>query len=635
MIKPSSKRSGIHDRRRAPRSRQTGVSAIVVGIIMLVLVPVLALALDVGQLYYAQRDLQRLATVASLDASRVESGCYLGGDGTPGSLSAAQAAVAAALAANGVTTGGPTPSPITSTVDFGKFDNSTTPGTRVFTVLDDKAAGVDAVRVTLQRPMPPLLVGFLTPTPAGGILQASASAQHAATASYMIGTTLLNIDSTRATLLNNIYGPIIGAPPGALNINAVGYQGLANANVTVEALAASLGLNLVTPGKLLGTKLPLPDFINALANAAAASGQAAAASTLDTIAAFADPNRKTSLGDVLGLESGAEQLIGALPINTLDLLNALALSASKGFYPIKLPSLGLNLGGVQVDTYLTVLNPLQPSGGLGLGRPGLVQGTPRTYANTSQIALLLRASVVVPGLATVRLGTDVNTASATSYLKGIRCPTGTGASQSTQPTAFINATPSLANLTVGSFPPANPTGPLTGGSLVGVGSPVLGLDISLPSGPIGPQSLGGGAESTLSFQGPYPQTQTVGSKQDIGGAAASLVSGLNLKVCATVLGAPICVLNTTDPNSLPLVQRLILAPVLAALNPAIASLGKALNTTLQGVFDGLGIEVGSATIIMEKDAVAYGNGSRGVTPGSVPSLFTEQKPGLAAAPATR
>ena len=79
--------------------RQRGAVAVFAAITMVALLSALALAVDVGRLYYAQRDTQRLADVAALDASRVVSGCA-STSGVPGSKAQALAEVMASLARN-------------------------------------------------------------------------------------------------------------------------------------------------------------------------------------------------------------------------------------------------------------------------------------------------------------------------------------------------------------------------------------------------------------------------------------------------------------------------------------------------------------------------------------------------------
>ena len=601
-----SQRSG---RRTPGRSRQRGVSAIVVTLALLALVPMTALSIDVGRIYYAQRDLQKLATLAALDASRVESGCYLGGNGTPGSLDAAKAVVTSTLSANGVNPKD-TNNTIVPTVEFGRFDYTTKPGTRVFQPLPDTSENVTAVRVTLQRTMPTMLVQFIKKTTSDGILQASASAQHAAAASFNVGSTLLNIDSTKSMALNALLPALLGGG-SALSISAAGYQGLANANVTIGDLATALGVDLASPGSLLTTRIPAAEALAALANTLGKEGQTAAASTINTIAGIVDPSRTVLIGDLLGsVENGADQLVGALPLNTLALLNSLAESAGNGLYPIKVPNLGVALPAVKLTNYLTVLEPQQP----GSGRPGYINGTPRTQAQTAQIRASLRATLDVVGLATVKLGTDITVASAKGALAKILCPTAVGSSPSPKSKASIDAAANIATVTIGSFSSADPSTPVTSGSLIGVGlTPLVGVQINLANPATA--DLGANTGTTLQFSGPpFNLPQTAGSTLSVGNAVGGLLGSLNIQVCTKVV-VSICLPLSTSP----------LKPV---LQPALNTLSTALDSATDTLLNALGVEVGSVTVTLL--GVDFGNNGRNLTPSttSVPSLFTQEKPGL-------
>ena len=85
-------------RRLRLRSQQRGAAGVFLVISLLLLVPILALALNIGQLYYAQRDLEKQATLAALSATQVASGCA--NDGRPGLLAAVTQEVIRIIAAN-------------------------------------------------------------------------------------------------------------------------------------------------------------------------------------------------------------------------------------------------------------------------------------------------------------------------------------------------------------------------------------------------------------------------------------------------------------------------------------------------------------------------------------------------------
>ena len=62
-------------RRCTGRKQQTGAVAVLAALAVGAGLIALALAIDVGRLYSAHRDLQRVASLAALDAARVSGGC--------------------------------------------------------------------------------------------------------------------------------------------------------------------------------------------------------------------------------------------------------------------------------------------------------------------------------------------------------------------------------------------------------------------------------------------------------------------------------------------------------------------------------------------------------------------------------
>ena len=78
--------------------RQRGFAAVFAAIAMVAMLSAVALAIDVGRLYNAKRNLQRAASLAALDAVQVVSGCT--GRGVIGTGQDARAEALASLARN-------------------------------------------------------------------------------------------------------------------------------------------------------------------------------------------------------------------------------------------------------------------------------------------------------------------------------------------------------------------------------------------------------------------------------------------------------------------------------------------------------------------------------------------------------
>ena len=84
--------------RRSSRRRQHGAVAIFVAISLIAILAAVALSIDIGRLYFAQRDLQRLALLGALSAAQQVSGCA--NNGVPGAQADAEAEVTRISALN-------------------------------------------------------------------------------------------------------------------------------------------------------------------------------------------------------------------------------------------------------------------------------------------------------------------------------------------------------------------------------------------------------------------------------------------------------------------------------------------------------------------------------------------------------
>jgi uncharacterized membrane protein len=614
-----------------------GVAAVYAAFSLIAGVSAMALAIDIGQLYYAQRDLEKLAGAAALDATRAASGCFVtGGGAPPTSSSAITAAVAASIqrnldisAAKDLTKASDFMQPISgvNTVEIGMLDNMTVPGVRTFTPTDGAGGldnkSTDAIRVNLARIQPTPLIPFIFSTATSGtgpgLLRASASSQQTPMASYTIGTSL--------TMLSPPFlNPIFGLPGTGLNLSLADFQGLASVDVNLGDIAVNLGLAQPGanggPGTLSSTALNTPisqlDFLNAVANSLSAEGQGAAAATVSQIATVVGtappaPGQPPTLGSIIG------QTASALPVNTFDLLTAAAGDFNSGLFPLKLaPIVGVpGLAGTAI--YVTVGDPARPAS----GRAGLkADGSQRTFANTAQVTLQIRQSLNVAGLSTLKLGTDVTVASARSFLSGVQCPS--GVNQTAQPIAFLDVTTAPATVAVGTFNDARPTDPVTSGALLSVTIPIVGTVKVSTAGIIPATQLINTSHQVVQFSGPYPNSQTVGGDVgglDIGAAVADSVSKLSLQAClTTILTGTTCqtvLAGGTGGGIVGTLGTLVIQPVLATLAPAVS----ALDSTVDGVLTGLGAQVGPASVNVASLVYRGPNTAVAGDTNSIPRLF--------------
>ena len=584
---------------RAGRQRQRGASAVLVAVLLFALLSALLAAIDVGRLYYAQRDLQKLANLAALDGARAIGGCR-------GPVADPQAAATAAVRNNIQANGGDVAilDHTLSSVELGIITSAA--GLRSFTTSAPEEAV--AVNVTLVNPAPARLLPLLS-TGAGN-LRAQAAAFSAPMGAITVGSSLANLDATDSPILNAILGGLLGVPPGGLSLDAVSYKGLANAQVTLQQLVDT---NIVAGGidDFLITEISAPVFLSALGEVLSETDPALAA-LVDQIAAVADPGRTLLPGVLFPIELGLESVAAALPVNAADLLSAVAMAAAQGA-PISLP-VPVSLPGVaSANLQLKIIEPPQFGGP---GRPGIdANGQPRVQAHTAQAVIQLDLdlnpiSINLPPLASISLDADLHLyltlAQATATLSELTC------ASPAQPfhTATVDVGTDIATLGLGVFDNINSPNPqpITGPPLVDTSLsiltlPPIGLRVDATAGPI---DVGTAADQVLVFQGPFvPQipepspdnTRRVGTPpgQALDTALEDLNDSLDLEVTLDLPAVGILLQGLLNTVSSLLMSQV--APALAAvISPILSVLD---NVLLNPLLDILGLDIGSADVTVE------------------------------------
>lgn len=624
-------------RRVSPRSKQRGAAGVFMAISLLLLVPILALAINIGQLYYAQRDLEKQATLAALSATQVASGCA--NDGTPGLLPAVTAEVTRIIDANNI--GGTIGSAALIGSGINGFPGvevgmiKAVGGLRTFVPLADGNPAVNAVRVNLTRPQP---TPFLIPFGAvfgGGNLFASATAQQAAVGSFSVGSGLLSLNGG---IVNGLLGGLLCAPGDTacqnsiISLNVVNSMtGLVNTQITLGQLGTAVGLSVTDLSDPLNLSLGLlsatprlNDLLDGLVGALADDVvDPVVINLLRGLANAASNPGEVPLGQLLGAVNG---LGGDTPIiNLFDLLIALGqatVANPSGVTPIALP-INLNVPGVaKVSVFLKVLEPPQ----LGLGRPGQAE------AKTAQIRLLVRIEAggilnglldlinnvlglvffILGGNLTVvppplNLGVDVAVASAAATLERIQCPR-SGVNNG-EPIVGIDAATATATVEVGTFsgsassaPALSATGTLPlvslkllgGGLDLGLGLTSVGVGATAPAplAPITDFTIIGtparGQPLVYRADGIPPAAAVAANPQSI--SAPTTVS-INLNLISTPTGSGL-------GGFLGGLLSAILNGVLALLNPLLALVNGLTTTLVDPLLSLLGIQLGKATVTM-------------------------------------
>ena len=619
--------------------RQRGFAAVFGAIAMIAMLSAVALTIDIGRLYNAQRNLQKLADVAALDAVRIASGCVGGGSGMPANQSAAASESAASLLRNSGAAGD-----ITALTEVGRRRfiagaNGDSEALQGFEVLPETSPLRDAVRVRLTRPMPSRLIPGITGSD-GGQLMATAVAAQPARGELSIGSDVLSLNGGA---LNSVIGGLLCAAGDAtcqaqvIALDVAGNSGLLSAGVTLQQLATALDLSvkdLANP-VTLNTQTPVAsDVLDGLAGSLGGSVNGSVTTLLGALAdaARANPNG-VPLASLLG---PVTEVAGDVPfVNLLDLIVGLGQAAQAGSgQPIRLnlASLASIPNVTQIDAFVTVIEPPQFSG---MGPAG------QTRASTAQLRLQLRLSLnalqtttnTLNGLlgvlgssitmSPINLGIDVEVAKAEAFLDSLQCPQRD--LNNGLPVAGLSARTAAADIRLGTFSGNGATAP----PLAAGATPILTANITAAFGlasstlqvvlnnPV-TASAGGGVqilEDVTRFEPPpsnllfyvadgaplappsNDNPQRVGNSNALSGAFSSLFGSLNLSTSSSAGGSNLCVLLVACVPLSGLLDPL-LAGVSAVLGPLLTGVGGIVDTLLDPLLNALGIQIGGATVTL-------------------------------------
>lgn len=526
---------GVRTVRRQHDER--GVVAVVLAVIIcFTLIPLAAYAVDIGVQRVARRDVQAVADVVALDLARqIDGRTYSQLHGTLQNLADKSAARNLDGVGRGLVV-----VPELGTVDQNNYDPDDPQA--YFTPIASDSQGIpNAVRVTASSE-----VDFALDGGTGGVAR-TAIATTKASACFDVGSFALNLSSANSPLLNSLVGD-------ALNLSALGYSGLANANVTLLGLATELGVGSVN-GLLALDNLSLNDLYLASARVLQKAGGETADVTLLNSLATANlsllPHIK--LADVLDLQAGSDAALSS-SVNLLDLVSTSAFVAN-GTNALAIPNLTAGITGITgVSASLKVIEG--PQRGCGIGNK----------VKTSQVSLTLHVDIVNMNIqllaAQTTLDISVELASSEATMTSIKCgnPAGVDVAVTTGLAATavgLNVNLKLLGLTIARVWTAAGTGAPVAGPTIQFRNPPdaygvpkrVGNDVIVPS-------LGLG-DLHIDLLGTLP----------LGVTSSGLVNG--------VLGS-------------------IVTPI---VNPLIANLN---NLVLKDLTDFLGLELGGADLFVKE-----------------------------------
>ncbi|WP_431822163.1 TadG family pilus assembly protein [Burkholderia sp. F1] len=625
--------------RRRMRGQRGAVSVLATVWVLVALVTLGAI--DIGNLFFQRRDLQRiadlsaLAAVQSLDPS--DTSC---GAANRTALNNAQANETS----NTVATSAPARGQDQVAATCGRWDPQVYAGQPAY--FAPAASGMtqlNATQVTVTRAMRYSFLGVVSMLGAGpGTMSATATARASAIDTFSVSATLASVDPV---WLNGILSALLGT---SVSLTLADYQALAGANIKLLGISTALGAGTVNGLVDLSVTVPTlignlsayvgalqagggngPGYVAQLQAASTALGKLAGARVGNTsvvVANAPDALLNISLGNP---QSGADA-----QVNLLDLLTTAAQVAAynKGQAVSLNTGVTLPLGATGfnvVSLQLQVLNP--PS--IAVGEAGLLpNGTWRTQASSAQIGVYLNVqtpSIPITGALGLSGLLDLTLSGinlpiyllvggpAVASLAATKCGSAT-----TPSTTTILATPGIAKLCI-SAPPSGtlnlsnvstcpPAGtlqllnlqasalsspPVSLGVTASISNPVLQIVgttsssapyagypsatpyhfCNAPTGLANPVSCGSGWVSPSTASSQNSYWTTY--VNNLGASLGTALSNINLN-SITILGIPIPLGPLLDA-----IGSLVLQPVLSAL-----------DAVLVPILGLLGVQVGQATV---------------------------------------
>lgn len=511
----------------------------------------LLVSVDIGNVFFTQRALQRAADMAAMAAAQ--------------RLDIPTQAAQQSVAQNGLT--------VTPTVVLGVWNATNTAAAPTYFCASGSAGcsgTVNAAQVTLTQNVPYFFsVGQRS-------LTATAIAKNTAIVSFSLGSGLASVNGG---LLNQMLGALLGNS-NPLSLDLVSYQGLANTTIRVSDLMAAL--NVGTVQQLVSSQVSLSQLVSAVVSAGGQNGLTGV--SVGTVLA---PNtlvigpllRSTliNVGNSTGTpgvlqflaQAGNDQSALNAQLNVLDLVTTAAqIANNQNAVAI---STGLTLPGLLGATLnLKIIQPPV----IAIGPPGKdTSGNWMTQASAGQVRLGLNVSAGVGSpliLATINVPIGVVVAGANAHAVDAYCPV---------PRANLSAdlagTISPVSSCIAAGADSVASGTLNCGSASAAPLlSVLGIPVaSIYSNPPASSSVSFGSNTPYSgLQIAVGQTQRVTATS--GFFSSLLSSNSNLKV--TVLG---------------------LLPVsLSAIGAELSTVGSILDSLLTPALELLGVQLGYADI---------------------------------------
>lgn len=530
------------------RRSERGSVAILVAAFGACIIAVLALTIDLANLYLARRQNQGALDLAALTAAR--------------NLSVAEATARKTLLDNRV------PSPEALTVTLGSYSPSASadPAKR-FTAGGKPTNAVRLQMTTAQS----VIFGRAILGGASPKLVTTATAVNTRLASFTIGSRLASLQGGVA---NALLSKLLGA---SVSLSVMDYNSLASAQVDLPALLKSLAtranLTAVTYGDVLNAQVAVGDLLNAIGDA---TGQNSAVKALLQALSQGANVKKISLSSMIDFG----------PLAQLRLGSPVGLTASASVLQTVMTALGVANGGssqIDLDIGAQVPGLLGLTASLIIGQrpqtsPWFELNTEGATVRTAQTRLRLNAKIGgVLGLPSINLPVAVDVAASQATLSASQC----GRNPKTDATATLAVTPSVGRIWIGQ--PKNLAAWNNVAQAADIGPATL-LDVPLLLSAtaysyIGVESTQATSVSFSASEMAAGAVKTVSTTNALQSALTSLTKNLDINL--NVLG--ILTIGTKG----------FVADTLAA---AVSPVGALLDPVLNSLLSTLGVGIGQADV---------------------------------------
>lgn len=358
-------------------ARQRGAIGLIGALALGTAVLCTLVVVDSGRLYLDQRELQRVADNAALEAVARGGNCQAG-------LSAAAFARESAVR-NGFAVGDDRP--LTATC------GSLRTGADNLRTFSPNASQASAIRVVVSERVPTSIAlgvtNLFSDNPVSTTTSLSATAVAAQPKPPLAQ---LTIRSTLADL-NLLNGALSGLAGSAINVSLLGWQGLVDTDISLlsylNQLAIDLNVSAGNYSELLDADTDITQLLQTSIAVAQKNGATAEVLTaLGSIKAAAINTVPVKLGDLLKLQTGTADAGLDANVQLLSLVEAfLQLASSQSAAAVELPVSVLGLAGV--TTRVKIVSPPE----FAIGNPELAAADPlgpnRIYVRTAKVRALL------------------------------------------------------------------------------------------------------------------------------------------------------------------------------------------------------------------------------------------------------